>query len=213
MFSLICVWINGWVSNREAGDLRRYRAHYDVIVMCLTTQGVNASAVVIWDYYTVVSVIINDLVFPDYSCFSTISFKTSLWNRIYIAGILHIAVCGTGSTKQFVLNRRRLSYKIRGIVDEIIIYPNIPCDYGNQQRFGVDTIQKNKHLHIYIYMCVVQPGAVIMRSNITRYFIQHFSYWGITQIRICTYKIYPYLALTGELWGVFFLGFRLNEPR
>ena len=29
MFSLICTWIN----NREAGDLRRYRAHYDVIVM------------------------------------------------------------------------------------------------------------------------------------------------------------------------------------
>ena len=26
MFSLICVWINGWVNNREAGDLRRYRA-------------------------------------------------------------------------------------------------------------------------------------------------------------------------------------------
>ena len=24
---------NGWVNNREAGDLRRYRAHYDVIVM------------------------------------------------------------------------------------------------------------------------------------------------------------------------------------
>ena len=33
MFSLICVWINGWVNNREAGDLRRYRAHYDVSVM------------------------------------------------------------------------------------------------------------------------------------------------------------------------------------
>ena len=33
MFSLICVWINNWVNNREAGDLRRYRAHYDVIVM------------------------------------------------------------------------------------------------------------------------------------------------------------------------------------
>ena len=32
MFSLICVWINGWVNNREAGNLRRYRAHYDVIV-------------------------------------------------------------------------------------------------------------------------------------------------------------------------------------
>ena len=35
MFSLICVWINGWVNNREAGDQRRYRAHYDVIVMLL----------------------------------------------------------------------------------------------------------------------------------------------------------------------------------
>ena len=33
MFSLICAWINVWVNNREAGDLRRYRAHYDVIVM------------------------------------------------------------------------------------------------------------------------------------------------------------------------------------
>ena len=36
MFSLICVWINGWVNNGEAGDLKRYRAHYDVTVMlCL----------------------------------------------------------------------------------------------------------------------------------------------------------------------------------
>ena len=33
MFSLICVWINGWVNNGKAGDLRRYRAHYDVTVM------------------------------------------------------------------------------------------------------------------------------------------------------------------------------------
>ena len=33
MFSLICVWINGWVNNSEAGDLRCRRAHYDVTVM------------------------------------------------------------------------------------------------------------------------------------------------------------------------------------
>ena len=32
-FSLICIWIKDWVKNREAGDLRRYGAHYDVIVM------------------------------------------------------------------------------------------------------------------------------------------------------------------------------------
>ena len=33
MLYLICVWINGWVNNREAGDLRRFRVHYDVTVM------------------------------------------------------------------------------------------------------------------------------------------------------------------------------------
>ena len=33
MFSLICGWINAWVNNRAAGDLRRHRAHYDVTVM------------------------------------------------------------------------------------------------------------------------------------------------------------------------------------
>ena len=33
MFSLICAWKNAWVSNREAADLRCYRAHHDVTVM------------------------------------------------------------------------------------------------------------------------------------------------------------------------------------
>ena len=33
MFSLICALINGCVNNRETGDPRRHRAHYDVIVM------------------------------------------------------------------------------------------------------------------------------------------------------------------------------------
>ena len=33
MLSLICAWIKGWVNNGEAGDLRRHRAQYDVILM------------------------------------------------------------------------------------------------------------------------------------------------------------------------------------
>ena len=32
MFSMIYVWINGWVNSREAGDLRRHHARYDVTV-------------------------------------------------------------------------------------------------------------------------------------------------------------------------------------
>ena len=35
VFSLICAWINGLVNNREAGDLRRHRAQYDVTVIII----------------------------------------------------------------------------------------------------------------------------------------------------------------------------------
>ena len=33
MLSLICAWINGWVNNGEAGNLKRHRVHYDVTVV------------------------------------------------------------------------------------------------------------------------------------------------------------------------------------
>ena len=35
MFSLICLWIKGWVNNHEAGELRRHGAYYDVIVVLI----------------------------------------------------------------------------------------------------------------------------------------------------------------------------------
>ena len=39
MFSLICVLINDWVNTGEAGDLGRYRAHYDVTVIFAVITG------------------------------------------------------------------------------------------------------------------------------------------------------------------------------
>ena len=33
MFSFICAWINSWVNNCKAGDLRCHHAHYDLTVM------------------------------------------------------------------------------------------------------------------------------------------------------------------------------------
>ena len=33
LFSLICVWTNGWANHRDTSNLRCHRAHYDVIVM------------------------------------------------------------------------------------------------------------------------------------------------------------------------------------
>ena len=38
---MICTWLNGWVSNREASDLRRHRAHNVFTVM--TTHHCNGS--------------------------------------------------------------------------------------------------------------------------------------------------------------------------
>ena len=45
MFSLICVSINGRVNNREAGNLRRYRTHYDVTVMYFTEKITHTSLI------------------------------------------------------------------------------------------------------------------------------------------------------------------------
>ena len=33
LMSFLCAWINAWVNNRKAADMRRHRAHYDVAVM------------------------------------------------------------------------------------------------------------------------------------------------------------------------------------
>ena len=41
MFSFICPWINGWVNNCEAGDLRHHRGHYDVIVMLYSKHNID----------------------------------------------------------------------------------------------------------------------------------------------------------------------------
>ena len=45
MFFFIYTWINDWVNNREAGDLRRQNGHYDVIVMQLIISTIECCAV------------------------------------------------------------------------------------------------------------------------------------------------------------------------
>ena len=66
MFSLICAWINRWVNNREAGDLRRHRAHYHVIVMSqqASTGSDNGLA---WNKRQAIIWINDDLVYRGYS--------------------------------------------------------------------------------------------------------------------------------------------------
>ena len=40
--------MDGWVNNREAGDLRRYRTHYDVIVMSQTDNTLSMVQLIAW---------------------------------------------------------------------------------------------------------------------------------------------------------------------
>ena len=62
MFSLICTWINGWINNREADDLRRHHGHYDVTIIfctcslgCQLTHFVNNSTLLVWYRYPIIS--------------------------------------------------------------------------------------------------------------------------------------------------------------
>ena len=49
MFSLIYAWTNGLANVRDTGDLRRHRAHYDVIV--LITMWLNIIPVINWNTF------------------------------------------------------------------------------------------------------------------------------------------------------------------
>ena len=74
MFSLICAWINGWVNNREAGDLRRHHAHYDVTVM-YWQQSLSPSRALVTKDFSVEIQIWWKIPFPVMSCQSRTSLN------------------------------------------------------------------------------------------------------------------------------------------
>ena len=59
MFSSICNQTYGWVNNRDAGDLRRHRVHYDVTV--LKTESKYYSQLISLDQYPCASVLVSSL--------------------------------------------------------------------------------------------------------------------------------------------------------
>ena len=74
VFSLICVWINGWVHNRKAGDLRCYRAHFDVTVMELD--------LLIWCLFIYIGGIVFVVRLLHWFSFTNTSYVT-IYNMIY----------------------------------------------------------------------------------------------------------------------------------
>ena len=83
MFSLICVWINGWVNNREAGDLRRYHAYYDVTVMCWSSNWVSVGL------EALMAVMVFDITWLDYFRYCDFFNARDIRNRYTVYGILN----------------------------------------------------------------------------------------------------------------------------
>ena len=112
-FYFICAWIHGWVNNREAGDLRRHRAHYDVIVMGIFRH---------WSIIIVVYYIRYDLLTRDsrHATATTTLFATHVFlclcsvrrNKRQVAGDLSLATIWIATCS----DRPRLFTKSRDIV-------------------------------------------------------------------------------------------------
>ena len=92
MFSLIYAWINGWVNNCEAGDLRRHHAHYGVTVMT-TFDSISTSYDISqynsWNIITEINRFLLLLMISDYK-YAVINTDTWMTLRIQLSNSLHI---------------------------------------------------------------------------------------------------------------------------
>ena len=132
MFSLICVWVNGWVNNREAGNLRRYRAHYDVIVMIELT--IMPHKIFPWNNEAYVIVIFNGYI--EYHCCERTRWKyviTFIDNTAVMEIYMHIFVCLLMYDKDHTWFIRLTS------IDDLIIWcllkSTILCVWPNNPHF------------------------------------------------------------------------------
>ena len=77
MFTFICDRMNGLVNNREAGDSRRYLAHYDVIVMFGFTYEIDTSlfynVLFVWKEYGMVVIVVT--IYGILECLDPVSLK------------------------------------------------------------------------------------------------------------------------------------------
>ena len=100
-FFFICAWINRWVSNREAGNLRPHRTHYDVNVMSIIEEAI------FWTTKT--NIFLTHLTLVPYICFSE---SGQHWFRRWASyQIRKIAGCACAGNAGNVSPRRRFQMK------------------------------------------------------------------------------------------------------
>ena len=82
MFSLICVWMNSWVNNREAGDLRRCRAHYDVTVFLCFIVAILRLFVDQYDNFSHVALLAPEVI-RDHLVYEPSQWETTLYCNVF----------------------------------------------------------------------------------------------------------------------------------
>ena len=97
LFSLICAWLHGWVNNREAGDLRRHNAHYDVIVISMVDQ------CVLWFY--LYYYVVQDFVWGCLVAHSSMTSADTVLNvYIYLCIYVYMYMClQSGTTRLWLM--------------------------------------------------------------------------------------------------------------
>ena len=125
VFSLICAWINGWVNNREAGDLRRHRAQYDVTVI----RDCKEREAMLWCLRPLVCHIIYKILRVDSNYIGTFTLRN--WG---CHGKDYVVVCCTGGCRHDRLLYGRciaMFFDLRHCVPVLAIniakLPMIPC--------------------------------------------------------------------------------------
>ena len=116
LFSLICTWTNCWVNTRDASDLRRHWAHYDVTVM----NSLNADPVYIWDAYLVNNVPEDDLaLISNIAIFSTKSlFLSVILNNFCWPDDV------TENSRRDLMISRGISFKIDHLIHDTRTFQN-----------------------------------------------------------------------------------------
>ena len=76
MFSLIHAWMNDWVNNRETGDLRHNRVHYDVTVVKQRWKTLNWETFY-WHSLTIIPVWLSNYISSKMWSEITYAFQTS----------------------------------------------------------------------------------------------------------------------------------------
>ena len=89
VFFMICARTNGWAKNRDAGDLRRNRAHYDVTARSI----VSVSVIIFRLLQCVTKCYSMKLFILDYSCYRSLVG----WNRVLVYYILFSIVLRTST--------------------------------------------------------------------------------------------------------------------